>query len=149
MGAGFSGASRHKYQKRMGVSLSKLSLMGLPRSRLEELSNGRCPFVAEGFADRRYRPDGSLVPRSEPDAFVADPHEAVHRFRAAQDRRSHLESVIHSARCDLDCQTEERGRPYTLVCTKNTASYQARLAKYHQDQEHLATIRSIEANVPE
>ena len=37
----------------------------------------RVPFVAEGFADRRYRPDGSLVPRSEPDAFVEDPDEAV------------------------------------------------------------------------
>jgi UPF0271 protein len=33
--------------------------------------------VAEGFADRRYLPDGSLVPRSRPDAFVADPAEAV------------------------------------------------------------------------
>jgi UPF0271 protein len=53
------------------------AVMGLPDSRLAALSAGRCPFVAEGFADRRYRPDGSLVPRSEPDAFVADPDEAV------------------------------------------------------------------------
>ena len=29
------------------------------------------------FADRRYRPDGSLVPRAEPDAFVHDPAEAA------------------------------------------------------------------------
>jgi UPF0271 protein len=35
------------------------------------------PFFREGFADRRYRPDGSLVPRSDPDAFVTDPAEAV------------------------------------------------------------------------
>ena len=35
------------------------------------------PFIAEGFADRRYRADGSLVPRSEPDAFIHDPAEAV------------------------------------------------------------------------
>ena len=54
-----------------------LTLMALPASRLEALSAGRCPFVAEGFADRRYQPDGSLVPRSRPDAFVADPAEAV------------------------------------------------------------------------
>ena len=33
--------------------------------------------MAEGFADRRYLPDGSLVPRSRPDAFVEDPDEAV------------------------------------------------------------------------
>jgi UPF0271 protein len=54
-----------------------LAVMGLPGSRLEALAVGRCPFVAEGFADRRYLPDGSLVPRSRPDAFVADPDEAV------------------------------------------------------------------------
>jgi UPF0271 protein len=59
------------------VALFGLALMGLPASRLEALSNGQCPFVAEGFADRRYLPDGSLVPRSRPDAFVEDPADAV------------------------------------------------------------------------
>jgi UPF0271 protein len=59
------------------VELFGLALMGLPNSRLQALSAGRCPFVAEGFADRRYLPDGSLVPRSRPDAFVEDPAEAV------------------------------------------------------------------------
>jgi UPF0271 protein len=59
------------------AALFGLAVMGLPRSRLEAASAGRCPFVAEGFADRRYQPDGSLVPRSRPDAFVADPAEAV------------------------------------------------------------------------
>jgi UPF0271 protein len=54
-----------------------LPLLGLPGSRLEALSAGRCSFVAEGFADRRYQPDGSLVPRSRPDAFVTDTAEAV------------------------------------------------------------------------
>ena len=59
------------------AGLFGLALVGLPGSRLEQLAAGRCPFVAEGFADRRYRPDGSLVPRSEPGAFVTDPAEAV------------------------------------------------------------------------
>jgi UPF0271 protein len=59
------------------VALFGLELMALPESRLEALSAGRCSFVREGFADRRYLPDGSLVPRSRPDAFVADPAEAV------------------------------------------------------------------------
>jgi UPF0271 protein len=54
-----------------------LMLMALPGSRLEALSAGRCRFIAEGFADRRYLPDGSLVPRSRPDAFLATPEEAV------------------------------------------------------------------------
>jgi UPF0271 protein len=59
------------------VALFGLELMALPNSRLEALSAGRCPFVREGFADRRYLPDGSLVPRSRPDAFVEDPAESV------------------------------------------------------------------------
>jgi UPF0271 protein len=59
------------------AALFGLELMALPESRLEALSTGRCPFVREGFADRRYLPDGSLVPRSRPDAFVEDPAEAV------------------------------------------------------------------------
>jgi 5-oxoprolinase (ATP-hydrolysing) subunit A len=59
------------------AALFGLAVMGLPGSQLEALSAGRCPFVAEGFADRRYLPDGALVPRSRPDAFVEDPAEAV------------------------------------------------------------------------
>jgi len=59
------------------AELFGLALMGLPESRLQALCAGRVPFVAEGFADRRYLPDGSLVPRSRPDAFVEDPDEAV------------------------------------------------------------------------
>jgi hypothetical protein len=80
--------------------------------------------------------------------FLEDPTEQVHRFSRAQHQRSHLEGVLHQHHCDLDTRTEERGRPYTLVCTKNTASYQARLKKYQQDLEHLATVRAIEEGLP-
>lgn len=54
-----------------------LPVLGLPGSRLEAACAGRCEFVAEGFADRRYLPDGSLVPRTRPDAFVENTDEAV------------------------------------------------------------------------
>ena len=63
-------------------ALANLPIIGLPGSRLEIRATGRVPFFAEGFADRRYRPDGSLVPRDQPGAFVTDPAEA-----AAQARR--------------------------------------------------------------
>jgi UPF0271 protein len=53
-----------------------LSILGLPNSRLQACSQGRCSFFAEGFADRRYLPDGSLVPRGRPDALIEDPLEA-------------------------------------------------------------------------
>lgn len=53
-------------------------LVGLPDSQLETAAHAHgLLFIPEGFADRRYRPDGSLVPRTEPDAFVQDPDEAV------------------------------------------------------------------------
>jgi UPF0271 protein len=55
----------------------KLPLVGLPQSRLEEAAAGRCRFIAEGFADRRYQADGSLVPRSQSNAFVEDVADAV------------------------------------------------------------------------
>jgi hypothetical protein len=80
--------------------------------------------------------------------FLDDPRESVHRFSVRQDRRSHLENAIRQHKCDLDLRTEERGSPHTLVCTKNTASYQERLKTYHQDRDRLATVRSIEAGLP-
>ncbi|MBA4188666.1 MAG: lactam utilization protein B-like protein [Planctomycetaceae bacterium] len=55
----------------------ELPVVGLPGSELAEVCRERIPFVPEGFADRRYRPDGSLVPRTDPDAFVHNPEEAV------------------------------------------------------------------------
>ena len=55
-------------------------LYGLPGSEMERAAARRgVPFVAEAFADRTYRPDGSLTPRGEPGAFVTDPLEAARR----------------------------------------------------------------------
>ena len=62
-------------------ALSGLPVVGLPGSRLEERANGRVRFVPEGFADRGYRPDGSLVPRDQPGAFVTDPAAAADQVR--------------------------------------------------------------------
>lgn len=50
-----------------------LPLMGLPGS--EVLRRARAaglPTIAEAFADRGYRPDGSLVPRTQDGAVLAD-----------------------------------------------------------------------------
>ena len=55
-----------------------LPVVGLPGSKLEAAVRDRgLFFIPEGYVDRRYRPDGSLVPRTEPNAFIEDPHEAV------------------------------------------------------------------------
>jgi len=58
--------------------MENLSLVGLPNSQMElaAMENGIF-FIPEGFADRRYLPDGTLVPRSEPNALLHDPKEVV------------------------------------------------------------------------
>jgi UPF0271 protein len=59
------------------ADILRLPVMGLPHSRLAALCQTGAGFIPEGFADRRYQPDGSLVPRDRPDAFVHDVEEAV------------------------------------------------------------------------
>jgi hypothetical protein len=79
--------------------------------------------------------------------FLNDPTAKVHRFRVRQDRRQHLER--NSYGCDMNCVTDRSGSPQTLVCTKNTASFEAKLKKYREDLGHLAALRSIRARLPE
>jgi 5-oxoprolinase (ATP-hydrolysing) subunit A len=57
---------------------ASLPVLSLPGSVLASvaLANG-LRAVAEGFADRRYRPDGMLVPRSEPGAVIVAADEVV------------------------------------------------------------------------
>ena len=58
--------------------MTGLELVGLPDSEFESAAKKlNVPFHREGFADRRYRADGSLVPRTESNAFIHDPTEAV------------------------------------------------------------------------
>jgi 5-oxoprolinase (ATP-hydrolysing) subunit A len=57
-----------------------LPVLCLPRSALSEAAReaGLRP-VAEGYADRAYRPDGTLVPRREPGAVLSDVDAIVAR----------------------------------------------------------------------
>ena len=58
--------------------LCRLAYMALPDPQIGAGCYGvGVRFIPEGFADRRYRPDGSLVPRTESGAFVESPDEAV------------------------------------------------------------------------
>ena len=74
--------------------------------------------------------------------FLADPAQPLWLLKAAQGARSHVEASIRSNRCDLDCVTETKGRPYTLRCTKNQASYQRRVEQRARDREHLALLEA-------
>lgn len=59
---------------------SRLILFALPNSELAAAGEAHGLRVArEVFADRNYMPDGSLVPRSRPDALLHDASEAATR----------------------------------------------------------------------
>lgn len=54
----------------------RLPLLGLPGTHHEDIAfAAHVPFFREGFADRAYRRDGTLVPRTEPGAVLSDPAE--------------------------------------------------------------------------
>ena len=65
--------------------------------------------------------------------FCKDPAALVARFPLRTELRAHLHRIIEYNRLDIDHETERRGRPYTLVCTKNRASHKRRLAEYSKD----------------
>ena len=62
-----------------------LPILCLPGSTLATVADGAgIPVVAEGFADRAYRADGTLVPRGQPGAVLSDVDIVVARaFRMA------------------------------------------------------------------
>ncbi|MBK5942172.1 hypothetical protein CCR96_23610 [Halochromatium roseum] len=72
--------------------------------------------------------------------FLASPSESTWQLKAVQDARSHVEQRIQLDQCDLDCRTNKLGRPYTLICTKNQASYERRVRQREQDLADRARL---------
>lgn len=66
----------------VGEADARLILFGPPDSALV-LAGEKCGLrvANEVFADRTYQPDGSLTPRSQPRALIADEHVAVAQVR--------------------------------------------------------------------
>jgi hypothetical protein len=48
--------------------------------------------------------------------------------------------TVRRCHCDLDLATEQRGRPYSLVCTKNQASYERRAKQRREDLQDLERL---------
>ena len=70
-----------------------LILLGLPRSQLVLAGKAAGLVTAgEAFADRAYRADGSLVPRTEPGAVIHDPAEVIARV-ATLAARSDVDTI--------------------------------------------------------
>ncbi|MDA8049260.1 MAG: 2OG-Fe(II) oxygenase [Rhodospirillales bacterium] len=72
--------------------------------------------------------------------FLADPFEKSWTLRAAESVRRHVAETIRRAEADVDTVTDRRGRPYSLVCMKNQASYERRVRQRAQDLADLARL---------
>lgn len=89
---------------------------------------------------------GCACPRCQAIArFLADPNERVGRFPLAEQDRRHVHYQIDRHRCDCTHVTERKGRPYTLVCTKNQASYERRKLQYEVDTVLLGELEALPA----
>ena len=72
--------------------------------------------------------------------FLDDPTQKTWTLKAVEARRGHVEDVIRQAGSDLNVATDRKGRPYTLVCTKNQASYERRVKQRQRDLETVARL---------
>ena len=77
--------------------------------------------------------------------FCKDPSTQIARFPLRKDLRAHLHKIIDYNHLDLTHETERRGKPYTLVCTKTRATYRRRLAEYAED---VSCMRSLSRFAP-
>lgn len=71
-------------------------------------------------------------------AFLDNPTQSMWRFKAAENRRDHIEQTIKYRKCDVNSVTEKSSRPYSLLCTKNQASYERRVEQRKTDLATLA-----------
>ena len=74
--------------------------------------------------------------------------ERTHRFRVATDRRQHLHRAIEGHDLDMTHQTERRGSPYTLVCTKTRRHHQQRVKQYRNDVRCLKNLVDLVGTRP-
>jgi hypothetical protein len=75
--------------------------------------------------------------------FLRDPSKETLRLPLAKERRQHLHQVIDRKGLDTTHVTERSGRPFTLVCTKTSATYDRALKAHQVDLDHLAAMRKL------
>ena len=73
--------------------------------------------------------------------FLADPDRPRWMLKAVEAERGHVEASIRNSQCDLDTATETKKRPYTLICTKNQASYERRCVQRQADLADLERLK--------
>ncbi|VFM99224.1 MAG: Predicted 2-oxoglutarate- and Fe(II)-dependent dioxygenase YbiX [Candidatus Kentron sp. G] len=80
--------------------------------------------------------------------FLEDPQAPVARFPLAKARRQHLHQIIDGNGYDVTHVTERKGRPFTLVCRKTTASYNAAHRIYQRDEKNLRRLDTLMEKLP-
>lgn len=75
-------------------------------------------------------------------AFLQDPRTTQWTLKANEAARRHVQHNIYAAKLDLDGRTIESGRPYSLVLTKNQASYERRVKQRTADLDALERLRA-------
>ncbi len=65
--------------------------------------------------------------------FCKDPAARTARYPLRKELRAHLHQTIERRGLDIEHETERRGRPFTLVCTKTRATHRRRLVEYAED----------------
>lgn len=76
-------------------------------------------------------------------AFAADPVERVRRLPLREDRRRHLHEQIRRRGLDMTHETERKGRPFTLVCTKTRWSFERRVEAHARDVAALEMLAGL------
>nr|WP_294548771.1 2OG-Fe(II) oxygenase [uncultured Rhodopila sp.] len=76
--------------------------------------------------------------------FLADATQQTWTYRAVEADRGHVAETIRTAACDLDTITEKKGRPYSLICTKNQATHERRVTQRQQDLRDEASLVSAD-----
>ena len=76
--------------------------------------------------------------------FLANPKIEAWTLKARAETRSHVEGEIATAGADLDVKTLRHGSPHTLVCRKNSASYDRRVAQRRIDLADITILKGTE-----
>ena len=118
-GALYHQASKSKTLADKIISIAErfqLAILGPPDSELQHSSKGKVAFISEGFADRQYQANGTLVPRNLPNTFIHDPITAALQAQKLVQNMGIQTLCIHGDQPDafhfvqkLRCQLEKLG----------------------------------------
>ncbi|NUT36142.1 MAG: LamB/YcsF family protein [Hamadaea sp.] len=106
----------------------ELALLCAPESRLAtEAGDAGVPVIFEGFADRAYRADGTLLPRGKPGAVIGDTEEVVARalLMAVDQRVIALDGTVVPHNVDSICVHGDTPGAVTLARSVRAALEEA------------------------